>query len=100
VRHTWSEMAEAEYLLLYDYGMGGVWAVVSAPSKPSVEKAYPELVVFEERPDWVDDDEYARIRARSGFQFDQPDDDWSRFYRPQEGAFAVIDLQQSPVVPK
>ncbi|MGZ6839346.1 MAG: hypothetical protein ACXVHC_02650, partial [Frankiaceae bacterium] len=48
---------------------------------PSVEQAYPELVVFEERPDWIDDDEYARIKARSGFRFDQPDDYWSQFYR-------------------
>lgn len=75
-------MAEREYFMVDDYGMGGIWAVVSAPSKATVEKTYPGLVVFEQRPAWVSDAEYARLRAESGFRYDQPDDYWSRFYRP------------------
>lgn len=75
-------MSDHEYLVVYDYGMGGIWAVVTASSKSDVEGAYPELVVVDERPDWVDDEEYQRIKARSGFRFDQPDEYWTRFYRP------------------
>lgn len=73
---------EGEYLVVYDYGMGGVWAVMTAPSKTVVEAAYPELAVFDDRPDWVDDPEYARIKAKTGFRFDQPDEYWARRLRP------------------
>ena len=74
-------MSDSEFLLVYDYGTGGIWGVVTAPSRSDVENAYPGLVVFEERPDWVDDAQYERIKARSGFRFDQPDEYWIRFYR-------------------
>lgn len=75
-------MSEDEYLVVDDYGTGGIWAVITAPSKSDVQEAYPGLVVFDERPDWVDDGEYQRIKAKSGFRFDQPDGYWTRFYRP------------------
>ena len=42
----------------------------------------PELVVFDERPGWIDQAEYGRIAERSGFPFDKPDNYWRRFYRP------------------
>jgi hypothetical protein len=71
-----------EFIVVYDYGMGGVWAVILAPSRSILESAYPELVVFDERPGWIDQAEYGRIAERSGFPFDQPDNYWRRFYRP------------------
>lgn len=69
-----------EYLIVYDYGMGGVWAVMRAPSAAVLAAAYPELVVVEERPLWVDDDEYARIKAWSGFEYDAPTEYWSTWF--------------------
>ena len=42
------------FLAVYDYGMGGVWLLIDATSKNQVEALYPELTVFEDRPDWMD----------------------------------------------
>jgi hypothetical protein len=75
-------MTDLEYLVVYDYGTGGIWAVMLAPSKADIERTYPELVIFDEWPAWVDEAEYVRIRAKTGFRFDQPDSYWNRFYRP------------------
>ena len=54
-------MAEREFPVAYDYGMGGLWAVMIAPSPDAIAAVYPELVVVEERPTWLDD-QYARLR--------------------------------------
>lgn len=72
---------EREYFVVYDYGTGGVWAIMTGPSKSVLQAAYPELVVFDTRPDWVDDAEYARIKDWTGFRFDQPNDYWARWFR-------------------
>jgi hypothetical protein len=71
-----------EYLVIYDHGTGGVWAVMRAPTKTAIEARYPDLEVIDDRPGWMSDSEYARIKAKTGFAFDQPDDYWHRFYRP------------------
>ncbi len=70
------------FLVVYDYDTGGVWAIMHAPSKAAIEAAYPELTVVDDRPTWMNDAEYERIRARWDIPFDQPDDYWCRFYRP------------------
>lgn len=75
--------AEREYLVVYDYGMGGVWAVMTAPSKPAVESAYPGMAVFEERPPWMTTSMYRRIKSHHGFSFDEPDDWWMQFFQPR-----------------
>lgn len=56
-------MAEREFLVAYDYGTGGLWAVMIARSPDAIAAVYPELVVAEERPTWMDDDQYARLRG-------------------------------------
>jgi hypothetical protein len=43
-------MTEREYLVAYDYGMGGLWAVMVAPSADAITAVYPELGIAEERP--------------------------------------------------
>jgi len=44
------------YLVLYDYGMGGLWAYVVAVSPAEIVDRFPELTVFESRPEWMTDD--------------------------------------------
>jgi hypothetical protein len=68
--------------IVYDYGTGGVWALIRAPSQSIVESTYPELLVVDGRPAWMDQEEYERIAAVSSFPFDEPTDYWRRFYRP------------------
>lgn len=78
-------MDPRDYLVVDDYGTGGIWAVMVAPSRAAIEVAYPDLKVMDERPRWVDDAQYARIKGRSGFPFDQPTDYWRRFFKPPPG---------------
>jgi hypothetical protein len=55
-------MTQPEYLVAYDYGMGGLWAVMIAPSAEAITAECPELVIVEERPTWMDDDRYGQLR--------------------------------------
>jgi hypothetical protein len=41
------------YLVLYDYGMGGVWAYILARSPEEIGQEYPELVVYDQPPDFL-----------------------------------------------
>jgi hypothetical protein len=54
-----------EYLIVYDYGMGGVWAILAARSEQEICEKYPELKVFDVRPSWMSDAYYNNIRDNS-----------------------------------
>jgi hypothetical protein len=41
------------FLVVYDYGQGGAWAYVLAPSKECVLKLFPELTIVDETPAWM-----------------------------------------------
>ena len=69
------------YLTCYDYGTGGVWLLLDAPSHEIAQRAYPNLIVFETRPDWMSDEMEADFRAnceRAGFRWniDEPPTGW------------------------
>jgi hypothetical protein len=51
------------YLAVYDYGMGGIWLLMDARSKRDIEEVYPELEVYETRPDWMSPAEEQQYRA-------------------------------------
>jgi hypothetical protein len=70
-------MAETtrEFLVVYDYGMGGLWAVVHAHSAAEIVAMYPELTVMDERPEWMTDEVLAEIRQDESHNLhDQPHD--------------------------
>ena len=52
---------KSEYLVAYDYGMGGLWAYVRAESEAEILAAFPELQVVDERPHWMDDKRAATL---------------------------------------
>ncbi len=56
-----SAIVRSRYLVVYDYGTGGVWAYVTAPSEDAILQAFPELQVVRERPEWMDDDARERL---------------------------------------
>jgi hypothetical protein len=58
------------FLTVYDYGAGGVWAIVRSPDKKSIERKYPILDVLDERPSWMSDDLYATIAERHFYDID------------------------------
>jgi len=63
-----------EFLVCYDYGQGGIWAVVAAMSRDHFESQYPvsrypHLFFFDKPPGFVDMDS---IRAECFQDIDLP----------------------------
>ena len=52
----------SEFLVVYDYGMGGLWAVVLADSVDQITTRYPEVKIATDRPAWMDDSDFERLR--------------------------------------
>ncbi len=67
---------KTEFLAVYDYGMGGVWAVISARSAEEVTRKYPDLQVVEGRPGWMTDKDYDGIMRTSRFDIDDAPSGW------------------------
>lgn len=60
-------MSAPEFWVVYDYGMGGAWGLAHAASADDVTRAFPELEVITERPEWMTPDVEAAIRQTSSF---------------------------------
>jgi hypothetical protein len=43
-------MVKKPHLVCYDYGMGGVWAIMRAHSKDEILLKYPELTIADTQP--------------------------------------------------
>ncbi len=65
-----------EYFAVYDYGMGGVWAIITAHSKDDITAKYPVLTIFETRPSWMTEQDYDRIASTSCFDIDDEPPNW------------------------
>ncbi len=59
-----------KFLVVHDYGTGGLWCVMAARSEAEIAEKFPELKVIEDRPPWMNDDEYRRIEIGSSFDID------------------------------
>ena len=59
-----------DFLIVYDYGSGGLWAVMSARSAQEILARYPELSVENERPTWMTDAIFADIRRAESHDID------------------------------
>jgi hypothetical protein len=56
-------MSEKSYLAFYDCGEGGIWFLLVAHSFAQAQSAYPELLVLEERPDWMSEATESEYRS-------------------------------------
>jgi hypothetical protein len=56
------EEPKQEFLIVYDYGSGGLWGVMRARSAEEILARYPELRVEKERPEWMTDALFADVR--------------------------------------
>jgi hypothetical protein len=56
------EGPKQDFLIVYDYGSGGLWGVMRARSAEEILARYPELSVESERPDWMTDALMADIK--------------------------------------
>ncbi len=66
------------FLVCYDYGMGGIWRIVRAPSAESIAEKLPELTVFNDRPSWMDNQDFERIATGSVVDIEDDSSDFIR----------------------
>ena len=66
-----------KFLVVHDYGTGGLWCVMAARSEAEIAEKFPGLKVIKERPRWMRDDDYQRIEASNSFDIDDdPPKSW------------------------
>jgi hypothetical protein len=73
-----------EFLVVDDYGTGGIWFVVRAPTESDITAALPSVTVFPagSRPDWMTGAQYAKIASQRTYGLDGlPDSAWMRRLR-------------------
>lgn len=80
-------MKKRDFLVVYDYGQGGVWAFLTARSRSEIERRFPELRVFERAPDWMSKSDLERIRAKMSFDLDRPTGWFATFLRERGEGF-------------
>ena len=67
-----SDGHDAPFLVAYDYGGGGLWAVLMAPSIQAIADKYPELAVVRDRPTWMTADDYEELLGQPLWLDDPP----------------------------
>lgn len=61
------------FLVAYDYGMGGLWAIVDANSEDEITSKYPEFGIARERQKWMSPAHYKDILAKRHYDIkDEP----------------------------
>lgn len=80
-----STPAKQRFLVVYDYGQGGVWAFLWARSEEEIQRVFRDLEVVESMPSWLTGDELAKTEQRMTFDIDHvhPDDWISRLRRSE-----------------
>jgi hypothetical protein len=74
---------KSRFLVVYDYGQGGVWAFVWARSVDEIHEKFRDLQVVDSMPSWLKGDELAVTEQRMTFDADdvKPDDWIARLLR-------------------
>jgi hypothetical protein len=67
---------KSQYLILYDYGPGGLWGVISARSEQEILQKYPSVEVMKQRPEWMSDALYEDILSKNSFDVDDQPRGW------------------------
>jgi hypothetical protein len=61
------QAAKRKFLVVYDYGQGGVWAFVWARSVEEIHERFRDLKVVDETPSWLTGDQLAITEQRMTF---------------------------------
>jgi hypothetical protein len=72
-----AKMSKSLFLVVYDYGTGGVWRVFRARSPNEIVARYPRLQVVSTQPPWMSDESYSK-EVDKAYDIDQPPDEWLR----------------------
>lgn len=73
------------HLVSYDYGQGGLWGVMVAPSLDEIKSVYPEFTVVDGRPTWMSLEDFAEL-ARAPYNLYEPPGDFSKHWSRPEPA--------------
>jgi hypothetical protein len=68
-----------EFLVVDDYGTGGIWFVVRAVSEVDIRAVLPKVVIYPSgsRPEWMSGEKLADIALRRTYDLDRlPDSPW------------------------
>jgi len=49
------------FLVTYDFGAGGLWAIVKAPDRDSIAKRFPKVEVIDDKPGNLTAVEYGKL---------------------------------------
>lgn len=60
------------FLVCYDYGMGGLWGVLMAPSEAAIKVKYPELFIANGPPPWMSRERYEALIEEPLWLDDEP----------------------------
>lgn len=76
--------AKRRFLVLYDYGQGGIWAFVWARAVDEIYAKFRDLQVVDTMPAWLTGEELAITEQKMTFDVDdvKPDDWIARLLRP------------------
>ncbi|HUN45881.1 MAG TPA: hypothetical protein VMU85_05150 [Stellaceae bacterium] len=69
-------IAKKDFLVVHDYGMGGLWGILRARSEAEIEARYRGLKVACGRPAWMSAAHYARIARTRSSDIDADPPDW------------------------
>jgi hypothetical protein len=69
------------FLVVYDYGQGGLWAFVDASSPAEIENRFSALQVISHRQHWFTPDEQRLIAESDHYNIDEPSEWLSQFGR-------------------
>jgi hypothetical protein len=67
---------KTDFLVVYDYSTGGVWAIVCARSSMEIALKYPVFTVIEQRPSWMTDEYYDHLKHVRYIDIDSEPTGW------------------------
>jgi hypothetical protein len=69
----------SEFLVVDDYGTGGIWFVVRAANENAIRAFLPKVVIYPagSKPEWMSEEKRADIGALRTYDLDRlPDSPW------------------------
>jgi hypothetical protein len=68
------------FLVLYDYGTGGVWSYLLAESAEQIRGKFPVLRIYNEVPSWMTETERQEIELNSTYDLETAEDEDPEFF--------------------
>jgi hypothetical protein len=90
-------VSKKTFLVLYDYGTGGVWRVLRASSKEKILRRYPSLLVYDERPTFLSAPSFAII-TQVIYDIDEPLDEFFSLFANSSAPGGKTSLAATSIV--